>query len=107
MEVKSEKATIHFGAGTKRNHITAHQEALKKEIERLRQVYHQQSLKNNTAATSAPAPSTSANTGCTDKEQLLISGPGDRLPVARFKSIMKGLKSHNTLGKVGSPWQIN
>ncbi|KAA8523957.1 hypothetical protein F0562_010612 [Nyssa sinensis] len=48
----------------------AHQEALKKEIERLRQVYHQQSL---TAATTAPAPSTSANTGCTDKEQLLIN----------------------------------
>uniref|UniRef100_A0A5B7C119 Putative basic leucine zipper 61-like n=1 Tax=Davidia involucrata TaxID=16924 RepID=A0A5B7C119_DAVIN len=44
----------------------AHQEALKKEIERLRQVYHQQSLK-----TTALAPPASANTGCTDKEQLL------------------------------------
>jgi cyclic AMP-dependent transcription factor ATF-4 len=31
----------------------AHQEALRKEIERLRQIYHQQSLKN---AESPPAP---------------------------------------------------
>ena len=31
----------------------AHQEALKKEIERLRQIYHQQSLKN---AESSPTP---------------------------------------------------
>ncbi|XP_059662697.1 basic leucine zipper 34-like [Cornus florida] len=57
----------------------AHQEALKKEIERLRQVYHQQSLKKKmghaaaatAAPTSPPPPSTSDNTGCTDKDQLL------------------------------------
>ncbi|KAA8526789.1 hypothetical protein F0562_008982 [Nyssa sinensis] len=55
----------------------AHQEALKKEIERLRQVYHQQSLKKkmgNTATTAPsppPLPSTSGNTGCTEKDRFL------------------------------------
>lgn len=59
----------------------AHQEALKKEIERLRQVYHQQSLKKmGNSATGAPPQSTTqphqtttidAAMGCTDKLQLL------------------------------------
>lgn len=50
--------------------ISAHQEALKREIERLRQVYHQQSLKkmeNNNVSDQSPAdikPSV-------EKEQLL------------------------------------
>ena len=61
--------------------IAAHQEALKKEIERLRQVYHQQSLKKmGNSATGAPPQSTTrphqttttdAAMGCTDKVQLL------------------------------------
>jgi cyclic AMP-dependent transcription factor ATF-4 len=34
----------------------AHQEALKKEIERLRQIYHQQSLKNAEAPTTDDDP---------------------------------------------------
>ncbi|PON92789.1 Basic-leucine zipper transcription factor [Trema orientale] len=49
----------------------AHQEALKKEIERLRQVYHQQSLKNKmgnqNAPSSTPPPQNSDAVGCTDK----------------------------------------
>ncbi|KAI9093381.1 hypothetical protein K1719_027395 [Acacia pycnantha] len=57
----------------------AHQEALKREIERLRQVYHHQNLKkmeNNNAAAGPPSPSSSPkrNTECgakTEKEQLL------------------------------------
>lgn len=40
----------------------AHQEALKREIERLRQVYHQQNMKKmeNAAAAPAPPPPTTA-----------------------------------------------
>ncbi|KAK1320064.1 Transcription factor RF2b [Acorus calamus] len=52
----------------------AHQEALKKEIERLRQVYHQQSLKKAPAAATTTASPTatvlpeSETNGCTEKE---------------------------------------
>ncbi|CAK8577088.1 unnamed protein product [Lathyrus sativus] len=35
----------------------AHQEALKREIERLRQVYHQQNIKNNASTVVSPSPS--------------------------------------------------
>ncbi|CAI8617471.1 unnamed protein product [Vicia faba] len=35
----------------------AHQEALKREIERLRQVYHQQNIKNNATTVVSPSPS--------------------------------------------------
>lgn len=34
----------------------AHQEALKREIERLRQVYHQQNIKNNASPSPSPKP---------------------------------------------------
>ncbi|OIV92016.1 hypothetical protein TanjilG_20946 [Lupinus angustifolius] len=49
----------------------AHQEALKREIERLRQVYHQQNLKNmeNAAGSPSPKPRFDAQT---EKEQLQL-----------------------------------
>ncbi|CAL5405914.1 unnamed protein product [Camellia sinensis] len=52
----------------------AHQEALKKEIERLRQVYHEQNSKKmaTTATTTAPPP-TSDNTGCTDTDDQFLN----------------------------------
>jgi hypothetical protein len=64
------------------NLISAHQEALKKEIERLRQIYHQQNLKkmssSNQNASSQQAQQHNINPTssdhplrCTDKEQLL------------------------------------
>lgn len=56
----------------------AHQEALKREIERLRQVYHQQNIKKmDNAAGSPPSqspPSPSPKPRCethTEKEQLI------------------------------------
>lgn len=52
----------------------AHQEALKREIERLRQVYHQQNLKKVENAAGSPLPSPSPKPICesqTEKEQLL------------------------------------
>ncbi|PSS05843.1 Basic leucine zipper like [Actinidia chinensis var. chinensis] len=55
----------------------AHQEALKKEIERLRQVYQEQNLKKNMGASATPTPTaspplTSDNIGnCADKDQPL------------------------------------
>ncbi|CAL0332891.1 unnamed protein product [Lupinus luteus] len=51
----------------------AHQEALKREIERLRQVYHQQNLKNMENAAGSPSPSPSPKPrfdAQTEKEQL-------------------------------------
>lgn len=66
--------------------ISAHQEALKKEIERLRQIYHQQSIhkmgnSNNNNGPSLQSTQTSQpqqqnsnfhqHLGCKDKEQLL------------------------------------
>ncbi|MQL81813.1 hypothetical protein Taro_014276 [Colocasia esculenta] len=49
----------------------AHQEALKREIERLRQVYQQQNLKKmSSEAGTGAAPPTSEPTPCTDKELL-------------------------------------
>ncbi|KAL7186249.1 hypothetical protein ACSBR2_028071 [Camellia fascicularis] len=55
----------------------AHQEALQKEIERLRQVYHEQNSKKmattaTTATTRAPPP-TSDNTGCTDTDDQFLN----------------------------------
>lgn len=43
--------------------MAAHQEALKKEIERLRKVYHEQSLKkmDNHNAINAPPPAAATN----------------------------------------------
>ncbi|EEF37273.1 basic leucine zipper 61 [Ricinus communis] len=49
----------------------AHQEALKREIERLRQVYHQQNLKNMENATASPSPATDS-TAPTEKGQQLL-----------------------------------
>ncbi|GMP65918.1 hypothetical protein CsSME_00026503 [Camellia sinensis var. sinensis] len=52
----------------------AHQEALKKEIERLRQVYHEQnSMKMATTATTPAPPPTSDNTGCTDTDDQFLN----------------------------------
>ncbi|KAJ6291485.1 hypothetical protein OIU76_023538 [Salix suchowensis] len=52
----------------------AHQEALKREIERLRQVYHQQNLKmeNNSPRSASSTPSNDPTTPSTDKEQQLL-----------------------------------
>ncbi|KAE9586267.1 hypothetical protein Lal_00001017 [Lupinus albus] len=51
----------------------AHQEALKREIERLRQVYHQQNLKNmeNAAGSQSPSPKSRFDAQ-TEKEQLQL-----------------------------------
>ena len=53
---------------------SAHQEALKREIERLRQVYHQQNLKKmeNDAAHSPAPPATADDKASVEKEQLPI-----------------------------------
>jgi cyclic AMP-dependent transcription factor ATF-4 len=54
--------------------FAAHQEALRKEIERLRQIYHQQSLKN---AESPPSPDPAPIRG---DEDLIASSEGTAAP---------------------------
>ncbi|RZR85547.1 hypothetical protein BHM03_00012554 [Ensete ventricosum] len=89
-QIPSEEAAVHLGAGKKRyftggsihrnvayirkrTMVAAHQEALKKEIERLRQVYYQQSLEKMADGTTTTTSSLrgeelrsscSAATGC-------------------------------------------
>lgn len=61
---------IHLFLLVKKNE--AHQEVLKREIERLRHVYHQQNLKKmeNPGASPAPAPPADAKPSI-EKEQVL------------------------------------
>lgn len=52
----------------------AHQDALKREIERLRQVYHQQNIKKTDSTAGSPSQSPSPKPRCdtlTEKEQLI------------------------------------
>jgi cyclic AMP-dependent transcription factor ATF-4 len=53
----------------------AHQEALRKEIERLRQIYHQQSLKSGGEP---PAPDAAPVRG--DKDDMIGSSEGTAVP---------------------------
>ena len=56
--------------------LLAHQEALKKEIERLREIYHHQNLKkmSNQNAAQPRQPPTSDPLGCTNTQQLINWG---------------------------------